>query len=209
MGKGSFLWASESATSTQPRNWGAGLRGKGPASLGWSLSLPHREDSDPAGAPSCLLHRGTPVRSPSTSRCHLPLPWGQRPGWARLQELQTSRQTAGRKDATPISRSGDGGVSPQGGGRAASGLLGQEQTTSEQEGFAPRLALGVPKGSCALLPRRCKSLLPQGRGQGGWRRSCGSIHVTLVLQQRSQPLSHGMCPGGAEPCLGTSRSGGG
>lgn len=25
----------------------------------------------------CLLHHETPARLPSTSRCHLPLPWGQ------------------------------------------------------------------------------------------------------------------------------------
>lgn len=149
---------------------------------GFTAKDQHRlagEDSDPTGASPCLLHRGTPVSTSSRSRCHLPPPWGQSPGWAWLQELQT----VGQKDATTISRAGDGEVSPQGGGRAASGLLGQEQTTSE-EGFAARLALGVPEASCTLLPRRRRSLLPQGRGQGGWTWSCGSIHVTLVLQRR-------------------------
>lgn len=176
-------------------------------SIAWleSLSLPCWEDPDPAEAPSCLLHPGTPVRTSSMSRCHLPPLWGQSPGWAPPWELQTSRQTVGRKDATTISRTRDGGVSPQSGGRAASGLLAQN--TSEQV-FAPRLALGVPQASCTLLPRRCKSLLPQGRGQGRWNQSC-SIHVTLVLQRRCQLVSHSVCPGGAEPCLGTSRSGGG
>lgn len=38
----------------------------------------------------------------------------------------------------------DGAGSPRGAGRAALVLLGQEQTTLEQEGFTPRLASGVP-----------------------------------------------------------------
>ena len=41
MRKGGFLWASESATSTRPRNWGVGLHGKGPASLGWRVCPCH------------------------------------------------------------------------------------------------------------------------------------------------------------------------
>ena len=90
-------------------------------------------------------------------------------------------------------------MSPQGGGRAAPVLLGQEQTTPEQEGSAPQLALGVPWASCTLLPRRCKSLLLQGRGQGRWKRSCGSIHLTLVLQQRCQLCPTACVPAGLSP----------
>lgn len=82
---------------------------------------------------------------------------------------------------------------------SASVLLGQDQTKPEQEGFAPRLALGVPWVSCILLPRRGKSLLPQGRGQGSWKRSCGSIHLTLVLQQRCQRCPTARVPAGLSP----------
>lgn len=83
MGKGGFLWASRSTTSTKPQNWGAGLHGE-------DLSLPCREDSGNAEALPCLLRRETPVRLSSTSRCHLPLPWEQSSVWAQPQELQTS-----------------------------------------------------------------------------------------------------------------------
>lgn len=83
MGKGGFLWASRSTTSTKSQNWGVGLHGE-------DLSLPCQEDSGNTEAPPCLLHCETPVRLSSTSRCHLPLPWGQFSVWAQPQELQTS-----------------------------------------------------------------------------------------------------------------------
>lgn len=60
---------------------------------GFTAKDQHRlagEDSDPTGASSYLLHRGTPVSTSSRSRCHLPPPWGQSPGWAWLQELADS-----------------------------------------------------------------------------------------------------------------------
>lgn len=107
--------------------------------------------------------------------------------------------TVGWKDAATISCSGDGGVSPRGGGRAASGLLGQEETTSEQEGFAPRLVTGLPQPSCTLLWRRYKSLLPQGRGQGGWKRSCGSIHVRSSSSGGANGCPTVCVPGGLSP----------
>lgn len=161
-------------------------------SIAWleSPSLPRGDGSDSAGTPSFLLHRGTPVRTSSTSSHPLLLPPGWSPwpravgtGWARPPELQASRWRAGRK----------------GFAMSASVLLGQEQTTPEQEGFAPWLALGVPRVSCILLPRRGKSLLPQGRGQGSWKRSCGSIHLTLVLQQRCQRCPTARVPAGLSP----------
>lgn len=146
----------------------------------------------PAGAPSCLLHHGTPVSTSSTSSC------GNRLGLAA--------GAAGIGDA--VSAVPGWSRDPWGAGRAALVLLGQEQNTLEQEGFVPWLVSGVPRASCTLLPRSCKSLLPQGRGSDGWKPSSSSTHVTLVLPRRCQPCPTAR-PGGAEPCSGTSWSGGG
>lgn len=41
MGKGGFLWTSRSTTSTKTQNWGVGLHGEEPASLGWGICPCH------------------------------------------------------------------------------------------------------------------------------------------------------------------------
>lgn len=148
------------------------------------------KDSDPAGALPCLLHH---LRTSSMNRCHFPPLWGQ----ILAMGAADIPADSGWKDAASINWTRDRGVSPWGGQSMALGLQGQEQTTLEPS----QLALGVPQASCALLLMRCKSLFLQGRDQGRWKWSCSSVLSSMEMPT----VSHGVCPDGAEPCLGTSR----
>lgn len=171
---------------TGPQNWGLGLHSKGPSSLDWRACPCHAE-----GFRSCWSIALSPTSSENIlhEQMSLPTTMGTNPGHGSCRH--PSRQRVERCCQHQLDQGQRGDQS------MALGLQGQEQTTLEPS----QLALGVPQASCALLLMRCKSLFLQGRDQGRWKWSCSSVLSSMEMPT----VSHGVCPDGAEPCLGTSR----